>query len=179
MRYPFFILVALLLLSQAVYAADIVDLSTLSTTGPAPGLALAPEVALGKEVRRGVEAWLWVTPADSDLSLRNEQSAALFRHEARVQFVDIRTGEQVDGGQAALRVFLSDAEKPQTVRLEEVEGGWKAEVDLALDRENMLKVGTKLADGKKRIYRFFYPPQPAPEAGAAGGVSPSPEAEAY
>jgi hypothetical protein len=73
-----------------------------------------------------------------------------------LEFIRTATGESLLAGQAAVRVFGANNRVTQTVRLEPQDGQWTGKVLLDTGGESLIKIGSKLADGKKRIYRFFF-----------------------
>ena len=121
-----------------------VDLSRLNVT----------VIDLGQDLRRGVVARVQLQPqAALDLSEPAEKN--LYHYKVIVSFTDKKTGENLLKGQAAARIF-ADKYATSTVRLEPQTAEWTGFVLLPTEEEVMIKIGSKLADGKKRIYRFFF-----------------------
>ncbi len=147
-----FMLIVFLFVPLAVTAANSapsenqpqsVDLSRLNLT----------VIDLGQDLRRGVVARVQLQPqADLDLSEPTEKN--LYHYKVTVSFTDKKTGENLGEGQAAARIF-ADKYATSTVRLEPQTAEWTGFVLLPTE-EVMIKIGSKLADGKKRIYRFFF-----------------------
>lgn len=75
-------------------------------------------------------------------------------HHFMIAFVDEETGEQVESGMVALKITNPDAKVSETVELVGMDGHFGADVSLDMAGEYHFKIGTKLADGKKRKYHF-------------------------
>lgn len=157
---------------QPAAAADLVDLSTISL---ANSQTLAEETLhLGKSTRRGVTAEAWLEPVPATLGSETPAREEGGHFRIKVEFRNASSGEALLDGQVAVRTYTPDAQQAETVRMTAGEEFWSAEVWLSEDAETMLKIGSKLSDGKKRIYRYFFnpvPQQPENIVPATGGVN--------
>lgn len=157
------ILLALLFFSLAIIqnssAADSADFSSV-TQEKSPSARGA--LSLGREVRRGVIADAWLDPVERpSVSTSLSPDDNLATHRIRIIFTIEKTGETVLDGQTAARIYTGTGQATDTVRLEGENEVWSGFLHLPDTQETMIKVGTKLTDGKKRIYRFFYQPSSA------------------
>jgi hypothetical protein len=152
MRYLYFFLFVLFPFST--YAGNVVNVGQLNISPSGPGIS-NEIIDLGLESRRGVEAHVSIAPQPAlDLEQSLAQNSRYFL--LSLEFIKTATGESLLAGQAAVRVFSANNRVTQTVRLEPQEGQWTAKVLLDTRGESLIKIGSKLSDGKKRIYRFFF-----------------------
>lgn len=77
-------------------------------------------------------------------------------HHFMIAFVDEVTGEQVESGVVALKVTDPDAKVGETIELIGMDGHFGADIALDMEGEYHFRLGTKLADGKKRKYHFHH-----------------------
>lgn len=77
-------------------------------------------------------------------------------HHFMIVFVDVETGEQIETGQAAIKIQDPDGKVSGPLELIGMQGHFG--VDIVLDKpgEYHLKLGTQLADGVKRKYHFHH-----------------------
>ncbi len=75
-------------------------------------------------------------------------------HHFMIAFVDESTGKQIEGGTVALKVTNPDAKVGEAIKLIGMDGHFGADVVLDMKGEYHFRLGTKLADGKKRKYHF-------------------------
>lgn len=80
-------------------------------------------------------------------------------HHLMVMFVNQKTGEAIDSGSVAVRVINRNGDKSEPVRLMLMEGQFGADVTISGGTMYTLEVGSKLADGKKRQFKFMYHPK--------------------
>lgn len=150
----FFTVFFILLLPQLSHAVDVVDLSQLSLVAESEN-SISQIVDLGQDVRRGVEARAQLE-AQPLIDL-NEPLAGDLRHFLlSVNFIEKSTEKNLLEGQVAARTFTSDNQAVATIRLESQQASWTGIMVLPFNGETMIKIGSKLGDNKKRIYRFFY-----------------------
>lgn len=156
MRLSLVLLFLLIMNPLTSFAADIVDVSQLAALSQNQEPA-QQVIDLGQDIRRGVEARAQLVPQVStgeDATLSG--NAALYT--LSVSFIDGKTRQVLLEGQVAARAYNSENNILKTVRLEPQQLFWAGSMPLAQDRETMIKIGTQLTDGKKRIYRFFFRP---------------------
>lgn len=158
MRLFFFILFIVTPLSS--HAADVVDSGQQLFEEPI--IATVQSVDLGQDARRGVVAIALLEPQRTeDKDTGQAEDLQTFR--LSVSFVESETGKLFLEGQVAARLFSAGKRIADSVRLEPQESNWSGLLPLAAEGETLIKIGSKLNDGKKRIYRFFYKPLPAPQ----------------
>jgi len=148
----------LLIVVPASHAADVLDLSRLPDSAVTDDRAGKVEkLPLGKELQRGVEteAWLELLPKDN---LHGDMITDIPTHRLRVRFVELKTKSLIEDGLVAARIFYEGRRKPRTLQMLCEEGVWSVDIRLPGNAETLIKLGSKLEDGKKRIYRFFYRP---------------------
>lgn len=115
----------------------------------------APIRDLGRDTHRGVEARVQLEP--QPLLDRSESLTKNLQHYLiSVVFIDIKTGKELVKGQVAARTITTIKRISKTVRLEAKPLRWTGMLILPTKGETLIKIGSKLGDGKKRIYRFFY-----------------------
>ena len=158
MRLLLFILfISMSFLSQAAAVVDIGQLQLVDV----PVSAAAQPVDLGQDMRRGVVARVQLEPR-AELDGSSGQTGTLQKYLLSVSFVESETGKLLLEGQVAARLFSKDKRIADTLRLEAQENNWSGLLTLPAEGETLIKIGSKLNDDKKRIYRFFYNSQPAP-----------------
>ncbi len=135
-------------------AVDIVEIDQLALLEqPSEGGRLV--IDLGHDKRRGVEARAQLEPQKiSESDEPQPEGNQLFT--LSVSFTETSTGKILLDGQVAARAFEKDNSILKTIRLEPQQLFWTGTLALSRDEETMIKVGSQLADGKKRIYRFFF-----------------------
>lgn len=166
-----FVVVLLLLLPTLAQAADVVDLDQVQATFSTAETEAPASVDLGTDVRRGVEAHgrLEARPM---LDLSQPLAESMHHFAVMIRFRQQDDSKILLEGQVAARSFSADDRVMQTVRLEVQGDEWTGDLALPATGETMIKIGSKLADGKKRIFRFFYdstPPSSAAGEGAPAG----------
>lgn len=115
------------------------------------------EIQLGSEVYRGVVAtaqlkWL-PEPVEGEV-LPPDKSQYLLT----VSFSKEKSSKIMPKGDVAVKITSPDEVTEAAIRLIPTEGAFQAAVLLDQDGESLLKIGSKLPDEKKRIYRFFFTP---------------------
>lgn len=153
-----FIVILLLLTPSLAYTDNVVDVAQLQLE-PEP---FSPSVVindLGEEIRRGVKARVQLE-SQPLRDIEKPLNGGLHHYLISVVFLKEKTGKELLEGQVAARTFTPDRRMARTVRLEPQQHQWTGLLELPSEGETMIKVGSKLSDGKKRIYRFFYDQRP-------------------
>ena len=153
-----FIVILLLLTPSLAFTANVVDVGLLQLE-PEPFSNSAVINDLGQEIRRGVKAQVQLE-SQPLLDISEPLDGNLQHYLISVVFLEEKTGKELLEGQVAARTFTSDSRSARTVRLEPQQRQWTALLEIPSEGETMIKVGSKLPDGKKRIYRFFYDQRP-------------------
>ena len=149
-----FLLFALLFISHSAFAANVVNLTPSTEVSAEP--SAAANISLGSDSLRGVKAEAYLQPFVADQPAEGEVAP---NYRLQVDFFSLNKGEKILAGQAAARVFDAGSRERSTVRMEVEQEHWSCALKLPSGGESMIKVGTQLADGKKRIYRFFFNPE--------------------
>ena len=152
------IVTLLFLVSSVAHAANVVNVSQLQL-GAESFVSSAPIVDLGQDRLRGVEARVRLE-ALTLLDISEPLDGNLQHYLISVVFIETKTGKELLVGQVAARTFTTDNQIANTVRLEPQQTQWTAILTLPSEEQTMIKIGSKLPDGKKRIYRFFYDQRP-------------------
>jgi hypothetical protein len=109
-------------------------------------------VMLGQAEIKGINGMAHL----SDVS---KQMATMGRNETNhfmMMFSDVKTGQPIDKGVAALKVQTPTGETLAPVKLIGMDGHFGADITLKEKGEYHFLVGTKFADGQKRQYDFQY-----------------------
>lgn len=77
-------------------------------------------------------------------------------HHFMIAFVDEETGAQIESGTVALKVTNPDAKVGEAIELVGMGGHFGADVTLDMAGEYHFRLGTQLADEKKRKYHFHH-----------------------
>ena len=77
-------------------------------------------------------------------------------HHFMIAFIDVETGEQVESGTVALKITNPDAKVGEAIELIGMQGHFGVDIVLDMEGEYHFRLGTKLADGKKRKYHFHH-----------------------
>jgi len=108
---------------------------------------------LGEASEDGVSAMGHVKAYDSKAMESMAKMGMSATHHFMVFFKDQQTGKAVTEGTVAVKVESDDHEgKP--VKLMQMGEGFGADIAVPQGHEAKLKIGTKLADGKKRQFEF-------------------------
>lgn len=77
-------------------------------------------------------------------------------HHIMVAFTDNFSGESIESGSVAVKVEDPEGQISSTIKLLGMEGSFGA--DITIDKKGMyqFKIGTELADGKKRIFHLHF-----------------------
>ncbi len=155
-----FLFILFISTSFLTQAAAIVDIGQLQLVVE-PASAPVQPIDLGQDVRRGVVARVQLEP--QPLGVNSAGHGGPHSYLLSVSFVESETGTLLLEGQVAARMSSEDRRIAGTLRLEPQENNWSGLLTLPAEGETLIRIGSKLSDGKKRIYRFFYNPRPAPQ----------------
>lgn len=171
--FYFFLTIYLLLgLGVLSTSAAVVDLSRMTpknpeaqTSGPIDqpstqptvlsGSASISKIELGQEIVRGVIAQASLVPFQPHPSA-SESISEKVNYRFLVTFHEAKSGREILAGQAAVRLFSEDDRTLDTIRLALEQQAFSCLLFLPDRGEIMIKVGSQLDDGKKRIFRFFF-----------------------
>ncbi|WP_432822216.1 hypothetical protein [Trichloromonas sp.] len=117
------------------------------------GMAMSGNmIMLGEQEVEGVEAMVHLKDVKENMAKMGMPQT----HHFMVMFVDTNTGESVEQGIAAVKIVDPAGAESEAVGLMGMQGHFGADVALSAPGEYVFKLGTKLADGKKRQYEFKY-----------------------
>ena len=109
-------------------------------------------ITVGDQTVDGVKAMLHLKDVRAALAKLGMKET----HHFMIAFVDTRTGKQVNEGTVAVKISPPAGKEAEPVQLVGMVGHFGADVVLPVKGKYLFKVGTKLADGKKRQYEFRY-----------------------
>jgi len=107
---------------------------------------------LGEETEDGVKSMGHIKVYDSKARESMAQMGMSATHHFMVYFTD-ENGKPLTEGMVAVKVEADD-QKGKPVKLMPMGDGFGGDISIPEGQEVKLKVGTKLADGKKRQYEF-------------------------
>jgi hypothetical protein len=107
---------------------------------------------LGEETAEGVKAMAHLNDVKEAMAKVGMKET----HHFMVAFVDTVSGQQITEGTVAVKITNPAGKEGEAIKLMGMEGHFGADIVLPEKGEYHFKVGTKLADGKKREYHFHY-----------------------
>lgn len=117
-------------------------------------------VMLGNDDEEGVKAMAHVKVYDESSKASMAKMGMTSTHHFMVVFADDKSGQAITEGMAAVKVKAKDGEAGKAVKLMPMKmtmgTGFGADVTLPGPGEYEFKLGTKLADGKKRQFKFEF-----------------------
>lgn len=113
----------------------------------------AGQILIGSDIQDGVRG----TAHIDDVRKAMAEMRMKETHHLMISFKEDKGGKVVDSGMAAVKVIDPTGAKGEAiVSMVAMEGSFGADLTLAKPGKYVFEVGTKLADGKKRQYRFVY-----------------------
>jgi len=95
-------------------------------------------------------------PHLKDIAAAMAKHGSPMTHHLMVNFTDARTGAVVGAGRAAVKVTGPTGETSKAVMMMPMEGGFGADLELPAPGNYVFEVGTKLDDGRKRLFTFQF-----------------------
>jgi len=124
------------------------------------GKMMGDMVMLGNDDEDGVKAMAHLKVYDDAAKASMAKMGMTSTHHFMIVFADDKSGTPVTEGMAAVKVKAKDGEAGKAVKLMPMKmdmgTGFGADITLPGPGEYEIKVGTKLADGKKRQFKFEY-----------------------
>lgn len=115
---------------------------------------------LGNDSEEGVTAMAHVKVYDEAARASMAKMGMTSTHHLMVVFTDEKSGDPIVSGTVAVKVKSGDGEVGDAIMLMPMKmdmgSGFGADVTLPAGDEYEFKLGTKLADGKKRKFEFEY-----------------------
>lgn len=112
-------------------------------------------IMLGEQEVDGVEAMVHLKDVKEAMSKMGMSTT----HHFMVMFVDTTSGGSVESGIAAVKIIDPAGVEGETTALMGMKGHFGVDITLSIPGDYVFKLGTKLADGKKRQYEFKYTQQ--------------------
>ncbi|TYO98249.1 hypothetical protein EDC39_10744 [Geothermobacter ehrlichii] len=113
---------------------------------------------LGTESEDGVEAMAHAKVYDEAARASMEKMGMSATHHFMIMFKDEKTGAPVTGGLVAVKIKPKNGEAGKAIKLMPMKmgmgEGFGGDINLPAPGEYEIKVGSKLADGKKRQFKF-------------------------
>lgn len=107
---------------------------------------------LGEQVVEGVEAMAHL----KDVKEAMAKVGMTHTHHLMVEFYRVSDGEPMEQGLAAVKITDPAGKESGALTLVGMDGHFGADLALAEKGEYLFKIGTKLADGKKRQYEYKF-----------------------
>lgn len=108
---------------------------------------------LGSDEEDGVSAMGHIMAYDAEKVAAMQKMGMSATHHFMIYFKDVKSGKAITEGSVALKVKADDKES-DAIRLMLMGDGFGADISIPEGEEAELKVGSKLADGKKRKFEF-------------------------
>lgn len=109
-------------------------------------------IMLGDATEDGVKAMAHLKDVGAAMAKMGMPST----HHIMINFVDLASGKPIESGVAAVKIEGPNGELSEPVKLMGMQGHFGADIELPVAGEYEFKVGTKLADGKKRQFEFKF-----------------------
>lgn len=129
--------------STKTSAADGMEMSMTST---------ASSIMLQSDKMEGVNA----TAHLKDIKEAMAQHGGKQTHHFMVEFTTENEGEKFDDGLAAVKIIDPEGNELTPLKMMAMEGSFGVDVELNRSGKYIFEVGTKLKDGKKRVFRFHH-----------------------
>jgi len=110
---------------------------------------------LGECQRENVHSRAAIKPYGAEAVAKMSSMGMAGTHHFMVYFTDL-TGSELTAGLVALRIKGPDGEKSAPIKLLGMGKGFGSDIVLDKPGRYGLEVGTKLKDGKKRVFEYFY-----------------------
>ena len=109
-------------------------------------------IMLGMETAEGVKAMAHL----NDIGAMMAQMGRKENFHFMIMLTDATTGAPVADGTVALKITDPSGVQGEAIALAGMEGHFGADIVLPAKGEYRFQVGSKLADGKKRLFSFLY-----------------------
>ncbi|MBU0480187.1 MAG: hypothetical protein KKG47_03680 [Proteobacteria bacterium] len=122
-----------------------------STAGMAMA-STATAIMLQTDLQEGVKAMAHL----KDIKAAMAEYGSKETHHFMVQFSTEGDGQSLDTGLAAVKVVDPEGKELDPRKMMAMDGSFGVDVALNMKGKYQFEVGTKLKDGKKRVFRFHY-----------------------
>lgn len=109
-------------------------------------------IMLGAEVKNGVKGMAHL----KDVSAAMTKMGMTTTHHLMMMFSNVQSGQSMEQGSVAVKVTTPSGQQLKALKLIGMQGHFGADVTLDETGIYQLSIGTRLDDGKKRIYTFSY-----------------------
>lgn len=154
MKVTYFLLLFVLLAGQAVGFTGAQDgYGQTKRFSDAPGMsAEGTKFMLGVQEIDGVKGVIYL----NDVRKKMAEHGLKQTHHIMIAFEAVASGDAIESGTVAVKIEDPDENISDAINLLAMEGSFGA--DITLDKKGMyhFKLGTKLADGKKRIFHHHF-----------------------
>ncbi len=107
---------------------------------------------LGEEVEHGVKGMAHLKDVQEAMAKMGMKET----HHFMIMLMDEQSGKALEEGAVAVKIKGPDGKEGKPVKLMGMQGHFGADITMAEKGTYHFKVGSKLADGKKRQYHFHY-----------------------
>jgi hypothetical protein len=147
--HTFLFLAMVVGLTTPVVALEYGDMGSM---GHGAMVAGAKKIQLGQVEVEGVKAQAHLDDVSQAMAAAGMQET----HHLMLAFTDAGSGREVGDGLVAVKVSGPDLKAGAPVKMMAMDGSFGADLNLAKPGSYNFEIGTKLADGKKRQFRFSY-----------------------
>ena len=117
------------------------------------GMAVKGEmIDLGSVTQDGVEGLAEIKDIHEAMAKMGMEAT----HHFMVMFVDTKDFEPIEEGLVAVKIKDPSGKVSEPVKLMGMHGGFGSDITLPGKGDFVLEVGTKLKDGKKRVFEYSY-----------------------
>ena len=109
-------------------------------------------IMLDSDIQEGVKALAHL----KDIKEAMAEHGGTMTHHFMVEFSVEGTTDKLDTGLAALKIIDPEGQALSPKKMMAMDGSFGVDIELTKNGKYMFEVGTKLSDGKKRIFRFHY-----------------------
>jgi hypothetical protein len=109
-------------------------------------------IMLGDDTEEGVKAMAHLKDVKEAMAKMGMKET----HHFMVMFMDAETGKAIESGTVAVKIKGPSGSEGEAIKLMGMQGHFGADIALSEMGEYTFKLGTKLADGKKRQFEFEF-----------------------
>lgn len=114
--------------------------------------ASGPDILLKDDLQDGVKASAQL----KDIKEAMAQQGGTQTHHFMVEFYQEGGGKRLDGGTVAIKIVDPAGNELKPAKMMAMKGSFGADVELSQSGDYLFEVGTRLSDGRKRLFRFHY-----------------------
>jgi len=154
MKGTYFLLLFVLFVGQAIGFTGTPDgYGQTKSLSDSPGMsAEGTKYMLGAEEIDGVKGVVYL----NDVRKKMAEHGLKQTHHIMISFVDVNSGAAIESGSVAVKVEAPDEKVMDAISLLSMDGDFGADITLNKKGLYHFQLGTKLADGKKRIFHYHF-----------------------